>query len=143
MRKHRGAVIAASLVLLALLGGIAGTTWGLIRADRALTAEAQRVKERDAALGKADEALKKEARRVEERDAAVKVADARADDLKYRLGVSDMVLASATYDSGDVVLAAERLDHVPPGQRGWEWRHLKQKTRGGLFTLYGHTQSVW
>ncbi len=28
VRKHRGAVIAASLVLLALLGGIAGTTWG-------------------------------------------------------------------------------------------------------------------
>ena len=92
-------------------------------------------------VGKADEALKKEAERVE-RDAAVKVADARADDLKYRLGVSDMVLARATYDNGDVVLAAERLDHVPPGRRGWEWRHLKQKTRGGLFTLYGHTQSV-
>ena len=34
VRKHRGAVIAASLVVLALLGGIAGTTWGLIRADQ-------------------------------------------------------------------------------------------------------------
>ena len=33
VRKHRGAVIAASLVLLALLAGIAGTTWGLIRAE--------------------------------------------------------------------------------------------------------------
>jgi hypothetical protein len=44
VRKHRGAVIAASLVLLALLGGIAGTTWGLFRADRARAPEAERVK---------------------------------------------------------------------------------------------------
>ena len=69
-------------------------------------------------------------------------ADARADELKYRLGVSDMVLASAAYDNRDVVLAAERLDNVPPEQRGWEWRYLKQLTRGGLFTLYGHTGPV-
>ena len=118
VRKHRGAVIAASLVVLALLAGIAGTTWGLIRAERSRAAEAERVKERDAAM---------------------KVADARADELKYRLGVSDMVLASAAYDNRDVVLAAERLDNVPPEQRGWEWRYLKRLTRGGLFTLYGHT----
>ena len=41
-----------------------------------------------------------------------------------------------------MVLAAERLDKVPPGQRGWEWRYLKRQTRGGLFTLYGHTGGV-
>ena len=46
VRKHRAAVIAASLVLLALLGGIAGTTWGLFR-------EARRVTERDDALANA------------------------------------------------------------------------------------------
>ena len=33
VRKHRGAVIAASLVLFALLAGIVGTTLGLIDAD--------------------------------------------------------------------------------------------------------------
>ena len=31
---------------------------------------------------------------------------------------------------------------MPPGERGWEWRYLKQQTRGGLFTLYGHTGPV-
>ena len=34
VRKHRGAVIAASLVLLSLLAGVAGTTSGMIRAER-------------------------------------------------------------------------------------------------------------
>jgi eukaryotic-like serine/threonine-protein kinase len=128
VRKHRGAVIAASLVVLALLAGIAGTTLGFIRADRARAAEAKRVAERD-------EALKKEAQRAMERDAA-------NDELKYRLGISDMLLASIAYDKRDVIMAAERLDSVPPQQRGWEWRYLKQQTRGGLFTLYGHTGSV-
>ena len=35
VRKHRGAVIAASLVLLGLLAGFIGTTWGLVQAERA------------------------------------------------------------------------------------------------------------
>ena len=37
VRRHRGQVIAAGLVLLALLAGIAGTTWGLIMEARAKT----------------------------------------------------------------------------------------------------------
>ena len=121
VRRHKGQVLAASLVLLALLSGIVGTTWGLIIA-RDETAEKEKAR--------ADEAA-----RVKERDNA-------NDELKYRLGVSDMVLAAAAYDKHDVVLAAERLEKVPPEQRGWEWRYLKQQTRGGLFTLRGHSGHV-
>ena len=88
VRKHRGAVIAASLVLLALVAGIAGTTWGLIRAE-IRRAEAKRARARRPSV-------------LKERDAAVEVADARADELKYRLGVSDFLLASAAYDNRDV-----------------------------------------
>ncbi len=39
VRKHRAGVIAASLVLLALVAGVAGTTWGLFEARRAADAE--------------------------------------------------------------------------------------------------------
>jgi eukaryotic-like serine/threonine-protein kinase len=35
VRKHRGGVAAAGVVMLALLAGMAGTTWGLIRESRA------------------------------------------------------------------------------------------------------------
>jgi tetratricopeptide (TPR) repeat protein len=42
VRRNRGAVVAASLVLLTLLAGIAGTTWGLIAANRARLAEKTR-----------------------------------------------------------------------------------------------------
>ena len=34
VRRHKGQVIAASLILLALLAGIAGTTWGMIEAKK-------------------------------------------------------------------------------------------------------------
>ncbi len=37
VRRHRSPVIAAGLVLLALIAGIAGTTWGLLREARAKT----------------------------------------------------------------------------------------------------------
>ena len=42
VRRHRGPVLAASISFLLLVGGIAGTTWGLIRADRARKAAADR-----------------------------------------------------------------------------------------------------
>jgi serine/threonine protein kinase len=66
VRRHKGQVIAARLVLLALLAGLAGTTWGLFEArhqeqiardetdkkEKALREEAERVRERDEANDK-------------------------------------------------------------------------------------------
>jgi tetratricopeptide (TPR) repeat protein len=50
--RHRGPVVAAGLVLLTLVGGISGTTWGLLRAEQQRQlAEAKKreaVEERDA-----------------------------------------------------------------------------------------------
>src|SRR5262249_59934590 len=42
LRRHRGPALAASLVLLALVAGIVGTTTGLVRAVRARQAEVER-----------------------------------------------------------------------------------------------------
>jgi len=149
VRRNKGQVIAASLLIFTLLAGVVGTTFGLIEArrqeqeakaqekiardetaekEKARADEADRVKERDAAL-------KAEGVRVTERDAALKAEGERADELKRRLGVSAMVLANAAFDSRDLELAAERPDAVPVGQRGWEWRYLKRQLRGGIFTL--------
>ncbi len=41
LRRHRGPVLAASLVLFALVLGIVGTTLGMLRADRARAGEAK------------------------------------------------------------------------------------------------------
>jgi serine/threonine protein kinase/tetratricopeptide (TPR) repeat protein len=60
LRKHRGPVLAASLVLLALLTGIAGTTWGLVEAmhqrDAADEARAKEMEQRHSAEANAKQA---------------------------------------------------------------------------------------
>ncbi|MDQ3228011.1 MAG: serine/threonine-protein kinase [Chloroflexota bacterium] len=46
LRRHRGPVLAASLLLIALIGGVCGTTWGLVQAQRGRTdAETARANE--------------------------------------------------------------------------------------------------
>jgi serine/threonine protein kinase/tetratricopeptide (TPR) repeat protein len=42
VRRHRGPVLAGAMVLLALLGGFVGTSWGLVRAEQARQDEAER-----------------------------------------------------------------------------------------------------
>jgi serine/threonine protein kinase len=58
VRRHKGPVFAASLILLALVAGVIGTTWGLIRAEQQrLVVETQRnqLAERNQALQAAHE----------------------------------------------------------------------------------------
>jgi len=45
LRRHKGPVVAAGLLLMTLVGGIVGTSWGLVRAANALRAEARAVEE--------------------------------------------------------------------------------------------------
>jgi serine/threonine protein kinase/WD40 repeat protein len=64
VRRHRGPVLAASLLVLALMGGIIGTTWGLVRAANAradvVTGEALRkVADRDADAAQKEAKLSK------------------------------------------------------------------------------------
>jgi serine/threonine protein kinase len=68
VRRNKGLVFAAGLALLALVVGIAGTTWGLVRAERARQAEADRAegehlaKEQEAAARHQAEAAGQQAR---------------------------------------------------------------------------------
>jgi hypothetical protein len=62
LKRHRGPVVAAGLVLLALVAGLTGTTWGLF--------EAQRQEQ----LARSEAAAKEQARRAEAAQRAVAVA---------------------------------------------------------------------
>jgi serine/threonine protein kinase/WD40 repeat protein len=57
MRRYRGLVIAALLILLALVGGIIGTTWGMIRARDAGADAVNEAKQKEAALTEAEDRL--------------------------------------------------------------------------------------
>ena len=55
VKRNKGQVIAASLILLTLIAGIVGTSVGLFRADRALEAEAKQRRIADQEKAKAEE----------------------------------------------------------------------------------------
>jgi serine/threonine protein kinase/tetratricopeptide (TPR) repeat protein len=73
VRRHRGPVLAAALVLAALLAGLGGTTWGLVRAEWAWQeTEAARLaeadaREREARRAEAESIQRKRAERNERR----------------------------------------------------------------------------
>ena len=149
VRRHKGQVIAASLVLVVLVGGIIGTSIGLVQADRARDGEkaerekAEGLAERNAKLADDERDAKNKATELASTNAKLADDESKARNAaEHQLGVSNLLLASAAYDNGDVKLAAERLDKVSKEQRGWEWHHLKQQVRGGIFTLVGHKNIV-
>jgi serine/threonine protein kinase/WD40 repeat protein len=55
VRRHKGPVLAASLVVLALVGGIIGTTWGMIRATDARGVAVTETEQKQAALAAAQQ----------------------------------------------------------------------------------------
>jgi serine/threonine protein kinase/tetratricopeptide (TPR) repeat protein len=65
VRRHKGPVVTAALVLSALVLGMAGTTWGLVRAERAVQAEAERAEGERLAKIEAQQAREAEATRAE------------------------------------------------------------------------------
>src|SRR5262249_30228713 len=50
VRRNKGPVLAAAMVAVALVGGIVGTTWGLIRATHARAAAANEATKKNVAL---------------------------------------------------------------------------------------------
>jgi serine/threonine protein kinase/WD40 repeat protein len=74
-RRHKAPMAAASLVLLALVAGIIGTTWGLVRADKALS-ELQDQQARTQAAER-DKTLQLARTQAAERDKTLQLAQAR------------------------------------------------------------------
>jgi serine/threonine protein kinase len=115
--KHRGKVIAASLLVGSLILGIVGTSLGLVVARRAHIVSRDSERKANAALvqvGK--ERDEKETQRAN----AIKLA---ADlELKtYRLGLQS---AYNDIQIGELNSARETLLQLPEKHRGWEWNWL-------------------
>ncbi|MCI0459723.1 MAG: serine/threonine protein kinase [Gemmataceae bacterium] len=148
-RRHKGPVLAALVVVLALLGGISGTTAGLIEADSAWReAVANEGKARQAA-GTAEQAnrqlqrqqhnLKIQQQQTQaaldrETEARNKLA-AAYDALKEALYFQSIALADRDWWLNYVARAEQALDDCPPELRHWEWYYLKRRCRSALLTL--------
>jgi serine/threonine protein kinase/tetratricopeptide (TPR) repeat protein len=96
VRRNKGPMLAVGLVLLVLVAGIIGTTWGLVRADKARAdavaaqlAEAARAKAEGRAKDEAEQALKAE-RKAKDGETAQRL---RAEDnTKLAMAVLDEII---------------------------------------------------
>jgi eukaryotic-like serine/threonine-protein kinase len=119
VRKHRGQVIAASLVLAALVVGIVGTTLGLFQAKRQERIAQTLATKEAAARGKAEDLATKEAR-------ARGQADEKAELLAREDYVNRVNRAYREVEDDNVALAEDLLHGCPPERRGWEWNYVKR-----------------
>jgi serine/threonine protein kinase/tetratricopeptide (TPR) repeat protein len=131
LRRHRVPVLAGAALVLALVAGIVGTTWGLVRA---LDAEADATGQRDRAEG-AERATKKqlkraiqaEADRTRERDRALAAEKATRDESERRLAAEQQERLTLDAFTSDVVLSllAQRAEKLGPRERQFLTRILQ------------------
>ena len=161
-RRNRGPVLAAGLVLLALVGGIIGTTWGLLRAEQARDAEAEQrqiaqAKEQDAQAEKAkaveaaqeekrakDEAIKARQAEATERQKAEAERDAKDEALVRAEGLRLTAQSSAelhTDPSLGLLLAIEAAQ-VSPSKEANEALVAALDACHEERTLFGHQGEV-
>ncbi len=105
VRKHRAGVIAASLVLLALLAGVTGTTLGLFEARRQERIAQQLATREAKARGEADE---------------------RAEQLAREDYINRVNRAYREVQDDNVALAEDLLHGCDPERRGWEWHFVER-----------------
>ncbi|MFO0808954.1 MAG: protein kinase [Gemmataceae bacterium] len=135
VRRYKAQVAVAAVLGLALVGGIVGTTWGMVQARLAegvaraeeQKAVAERV-EKEKAL--AAETLAKQA----EADAAGRLQSSLAAEQQATYDMTIPAVQKAMEDC-DQPRAAELLASCRPELRGWEWGYLNRQFDRNAITL--------
>jgi WD40 repeat protein/tetratricopeptide (TPR) repeat protein len=150
LRRNKRLVLAVTVILVLLCGGIIGTTLGLLQAQRSEEHAQQEARqagqERDqanAARGAADQARKAE-------EIQRKLVEERGKELRWNLYVAEMNQGGRTAQSNSgFARTDELLSHWKEGRpdlRGWEWYYLFGRCHQDQLTIpvqpAGHTPSV-
>ena len=113
IRRNRGPVLAASLLAVALVAGLTGTSFGFINANlQRKVAETQR------------DRAEVEKERADTKAAEARAAEARANTIAYGanlLAAGDAIAASFH------TKARAFLENAPESLHGWEWNVLKSR----------------
>ena len=155
VRRHKGRVVAASVILLALIGGFIGTAYGVIEAGNQRIANSlreQAERDRDAAevaRSESDQARGVAVAAREGETQAKIVAESARDDLaKEREKLArveygrTMQVAHQEWRDNNLVAARALLESTRADLRGWEWHYVHRLCHADLFTLKGHNAVV-
>ena len=114
VRRHRGPVAAGSLLALALVAGLVGTSLGFFNAERQRKVA---VKEKD---------------RADENATQARTAESLATHSAYS---ANLMSASTAVSGVQYSTARTFLDNAPAALRGWEWRVLNAKLDTSIRTV--------
>lgn len=143
LRRHRGPVLAAAAVAIALVLGFGTALWqaGVARreatAARTAQVEQQRLAELEAAVRETAEARTAEAET--ERQRAVQFAET----IEFNSYIANVEMAGAVMEMRLFDRVRQRLDVCPQHLRGWEWHWLNASADTSLAILTGHTREVY
>jgi eukaryotic-like serine/threonine-protein kinase len=147
VRRHKGRVIAASLVLVALVAGVIGTVIGLLeaRTQRDVAEQArqketgERVRAEEAATA-AKAAREDEARQRAKAEQATTAEKAASQLAQRQLYFNQIALAQQYWRADDGDQVNRLLSAAPAEFRGWEWHYLDRLRRTELLSLPGNCQ---
>jgi len=123
IHRNSRTVLAASLLAVALIAGLVGTSLGFMDAT-AGRIEAQN--QRDIAI--------KEKNRADDEASNARAAEARANRNAY---TANMLSACDALDDSQLMKAQSFLDAAPESLRGWEWHMVKSRLDISMRTLTG------
>ena len=136
IRRHKTAFAAASAVVLALLAGVAVSTWQAIRAT---SAEHTADEERTKAVTERDRARQAE----KDANAQRQLADTARKEVEFNLYASSMNLAQVAWEEGNIGRLRAILEETRTSpHRGFEWYYWQRQSHLELMTLRGGTRHV-
>jgi eukaryotic-like serine/threonine-protein kinase len=135
-RRNRGLVAAMFAIGMALLAGIAGTTYGLLRATQKAEEENN---QRIVAENKTDEAKRERAKAV----AAESRATEESQRSRHAEAAANFQLANARWETNRAGDARKLLQEILPEYRdNIEWNFCNRRFQGSDMTCYGHLNHV-
>ncbi|MCP4787296.1 MAG: protein kinase [Fuerstiella sp.] len=148
--RNRGLVAALLAIGVALLAGIAGTTYGLIRANEKTELAEDKTREAEDERGKAKDservALAEKSKAESNKQRAVKaenLAAAEARRARDSEATAKLQLAIARWDAGRARDARDLLREIPSEYRdSFEWNICNRQFEGSGFTCHGHWKEV-
>ncbi|HKB40232.1 MAG TPA: protein kinase, partial [Gemmataceae bacterium] len=124
VKRNRGPVMAAAGVLLVLVAGVIGTTWGMARAKQARDEARRLASEEKAARKRADEERRRALFEKEQADLARRKAVANENRAEWSLYASQIASAQREWETDNVPLFHHYLGLCRRDLRGWEHDYL-------------------
>jgi WD40 repeat protein/serine/threonine protein kinase len=142
LRRNKGPVFAAALVLMALVAGVIGTSIGLVIAVQAREGEAEQRQVAEANEAKAQKETKRAEDEKKLADIAKRAAEENERTAEWRLYASQINSAQREWETSNVHLAYHYLNSCRQDFRGWEYDYLYTLFNKNQQTIRGHAEWV-